>query len=507
MSKLNLLLKGSFAQVAESIVAIVIGFITLPLMQKTLGGDLYGVWILIGGFTAILYIFDFGFASSIIQNVAKSVATKNIERTNAIINSALLVYVGISTFIMLLVVAVVFFYQPTSTTVISHGDLQWIILIVGFSIAIEFPFKAFAGLSQAYLRFDKAAIYRIIVKIVSFIVMVLLLHYGFKLISIALLGLASSIVSNYLFLKLARSVFTELKISVSLINKGLIKELFSYSSWSLLIDMNNILKGRIDIFFIGGYVSLSAVSIYYVPVRLVDYALQLSFRALNLGMPLLAGNAAGKDDKRFYENFILYNRLNVYFSIIAFVFFLVFGKAIIYLWMGKDFDSLNAYYILMILLAGRISSLSTNGFATALYAKALHRQFAYNTLGETFCTAALLYITLVELELGVIWAAVSVSIPLLVSRFFILPYMTMRVLNAKNTFRLIFLSYRPFLIILLFLPVYIVFLPEFSFGWHHLLLSSFFMILGGGFLFFDIQKNEKDLIFSLRQSLFKKYRG
>jgi O-antigen/teichoic acid export membrane protein len=507
MSKLNLLLKGSFAQVAESIIAIVIGFITLPLMQKSLGGDLYGVWILIGGFTAILYIFDLGFASSIIQSVAKSVATKNVERTNAIINSALLVYAGISTFIMLLVAAVIFLYKPAATTVISHSDLQWIVLIVGLSIAIEFPFKAFAGLSQAYLRFDKAAMYRIIVKLVSFIAMVLLLHYGFKLIAIALLGLVSGIVSNYFFLRLARNVFSELKISSSLISKKLIKELFSYSSWSLLIDMNSILKGRIDIFFIGGYVSLNAVSIYYVPVRLVEYAMQLSFRALNLGMPILAGNAAGKDEVKFYENFVLYNRVNIYFSIAIFVFFLVFGQAIIYHWMGKYFDSISAYYILIILLAGRISSLANNGFSTALYAKALHKQLAYNALGETFCTAVLLYLALVEFELGVIWAAASVSIPLFISRFFILPYMSFRVLKTTGTLRLLLLSYRPLAILFMFLPMFFLFLPGLTFGWHHAYLALFFIVLFVGFSFFDIQKNEKMMLFTLKQSVLKRFRG
>ena len=333
MSTSRLMLKGSALQTLDAVVAIVVGMITLPLMQKSLGSELYGVWILVGGFTAFLYIFDFGFAASIIQGVASSVAAKDSKKTNSIINTAFCIYTILSISILLLVTVLSLTYKPEISNVISGIELSWIIFIVGLSIAIEFPFKALAGLPQAYLRFDKGAINRIIVKLVGLVGTIILLHCGFKLVPIALWSLAMSIFSNLLFLSVAKAVFSELRLSRKYIDINLARHLFKYSSWSFLIDINNLIKKRVDVFFVAGYISLGAVSVYYVSVRLVEYAVQLLFKGLNLGLPILTANASQNENGKFSENLQILNRVNVYFSVIAFLFFYIFGRSVIYYWM------------------------------------------------------------------------------------------------------------------------------------------------------------------------------
>ena len=499
MSTSKLMLKGSVLQTIEALVAIAIGFITLPLMQSSLGGELYGVWILIGGFTAMLYIFDFGFASSIIQSVSSSVALKDHKRTNTVINTALLIYTILSIIILLAVSIVAIFYRPNVDVshVIARDELSWVIFIVGFSIAIEFPFKALAGLPQAYLRFDKGAIYKILAKVIGFIGTVILLHYGFKLVAIAIWALVMSVFSNILFLALAREVFKELKISSSYVDIKFMKPLFSYSAWSFLIDVNNLVKGRIDLFFIAGYVSLSAVSIYYVPVRLVEYALQLLFKALNLGLPILTANASQGDTEKFDENLLMFNRINVYFATLTFLFFLLFGKTIIYYWMGAEFNYQEAYQILLILMGGRLASLAANGYVTALYAKALHHRFAYNNIAETIFTSILLYLTLVVYNMGVLGAAISVALPVFCSRILLVPLLSLKIIGVKNAPRMFFLSYRPILLLALIVPLFFMFSPSLTVGINHLILIIAPAILLAVFMCLDIRPNELQLIKTL----------
>ena len=47
------------------LVTIAIGVFMLPFMVSHLGEDLYGLWVIIGGLTASLYILDFGFAAAV----------------------------------------------------------------------------------------------------------------------------------------------------------------------------------------------------------------------------------------------------------------------------------------------------------------------------------------------------------------------------------------------------------------------------------------------------------
>lgn len=450
MSKVKLLLRGSVLQALESIVAIAVGFITLPLMLKHLGADLYGVWVLVGGFTTLLYIFDLGFASSVTRSVASTIAVKNYEKTNSIVNSALVIYSGLALVILLVVGAIAMFYQPdVIRQVMSPGQFQWVIMIVGLSIAIEFPFKAFAGLTSAHLRYDLVAAYRIITKLLNTAALFYLLFNNYGLVAIAVLQLVTGIVSNLFFFFMAKNVYRELDVAPSYISRDIMKELFHFSSWAFLIDINRMLKERIDLFFIGGYVSLAAVSIYYVPVRLVEYTLQLLYKALNLSLPILTGNSSKGEPEKFRENLILFNRINVYFAVLTFFFFLLYGKTILYYWMGASFDSDSAYLILLVLMGARLSALSSNGFNNALYAQAKHKVIAYINFMEAIATAILLMLFLVVTNKGPLGAAAAIAIPLCLGRLVVLPWWALKILAVRDGASLVWQSYRPLVLLVL----------------------------------------------------------
>lgn len=449
MSNAKLLLRGSVLQALESIVAIVVGFVTLPLMLKHLGADLYGLWVLIGGFTTLLYIFDLGFASSVTRSVASTIAVKNYEKTNAIVNSALVIYSGLALVILAVVAGIAAFYPLDNQEVISRSQFQWVIMIVGLSIAIEFPFKAFAGLTSAHLRYDLVASYRIVTKLLNTAVLFYLLFNNYGLVAIAALQLATGIISNLFFFYMARSVYRELEVASRYISRDVMKELFHFSAWAFLIDINRMLKERIDLFFIGGFVSLAAVSIYYVPVRLVEYTLQLLYKTLNLSLPILTGNSSKGEPEKFRTNLILFNRINVYFAVLTFFFFMLYGKTILYYWMGASFDFESAYLILLVLMGARLSALSSNGFNNALYAQAKHRIIAYINFMEAIATAVLLAVFLMVANWGPLGASAAIAIPLCLGRLVLLPWWALKALDVRDGTTLVWQSYRPLVLLVI----------------------------------------------------------
>lgn len=453
MSNANLLLRGSVLQALESIVAIVVGFVTLPLMLKHLGADLYGLWVLVGGFTTLLYIFDLGFASSVTRSVASTIAVKNYEKTNSIVNSALVIYSGLAFVILAVVAGIALFYQ-LDNQVISRSQFQWVIMIVGLSIAIEFPFKAFAGLTSAHLRYDLVASYRIITKLLNTAALFYLLFNNYGLVAIAALQLVTGIISNLFFFFMARSVYRELEVAPHYISRDIMRELFHFSAWAFLIDINRMLKERIDLFFIGGFVSLAAVTIYYVPVRLVEYTLQLLYKALNLSLPVLTGNSSKGEPEKFRANLILFNRINVYFAVLTFFFFMLYGKTILYYWMGASFDFESAYLILLVLMGARLSALSSNGFNNALYAQAKHKVIAYINFMEAIATAILLTLLLVVANKGPLGAAAAIAIPLSLGRLVLLPWWALKILEVREGAAMVWQSYRPLALLVLGCIVY-----------------------------------------------------
>jgi O-antigen/teichoic acid export membrane protein len=498
MTKIRLLLKGSAFQTIEVVVAIIAGMVTLPMMLTHLGADTYGIWILVAGFSNLLYIFDFGFATSVTRGVAKSISEGDEHKTNAIINSALLIYTGLALMICATVIGIAVFYNPDISELITHRHFQMLILIVGFSIAFEFPFKAFSGLTTAHLRYDILASYRILIRLLNTAALILLVTNNYGLVAIAILQFATGATSSILFFLTAKGVYKELKISSRLIDATSTKELLHYSVWAFLIDINRILKERIDIFFIGGFISLSAVSIYYIPVRLVEYTLQLLYKALNLSLPILTASCAAENNAKFREDLLLFNRINSYFSVLTLLFFILFGQSILYYWMGSEFDYKTAYSILLILLAGRMSALSSSGFNNGLYARAQHKLIAYLNIGEAIATATLLAIVLAWLKLGPTAAASAVAIPLLISRMFLLPLIASRIMKVGNVFSLLMHSYRPAILLLAGIIALTAFPLGGALSINHIWLGTIYITLSLTFLSLDLMPRERDLIYRTR---------
>lgn len=450
MSTFSLLLKGSGLRTLESVVSIVLGLLTLPLMMRFLGVDLYGVWVLIGSFTALLYIFDLGFASAVTRHMADAIGQKNSHRMNQIINNALLVYIGLALLILLVVTVLSLTLKPNLNGVLTQEAFAQILWLFGAALAIEFPVKAFSGVATGYLRYDLLSIYRIIIRIITVSILVALLFSGFQLVAIAALNAVMGIISAVAYVWVAKYLFKDFALSKRYFSLAVVKEIYRYSLWAFLVDMNQLIKSRMDIFVVGAQLTLGAVSIYYVAVRLVEYVSELLYKMLNLATPLLTQHNAKDDERAFREDLLLFTRINVYFSLLVFIGWIIVGELIIYLWMGSDFDFRLAYQVLLILLLGRLAGVMVNGLTSALYAKSIHKYLAQITLFETLLSGGLFALLWFAKSIGMIdeinllTIAWAMTLPLLIGRGLLIPWITL--LKAKITQPLDFLrlSIRPF---------------------------------------------------------------
>lgn len=446
MSTFSLLLKGSSLRALESIVSIIVGVITLPLMMRYLGVDLYGVWVLIGSFTALLYIFDMGFASAVTRHIAESIAQKNSQRTNQIVSNAFLIYSCLALLIIACVSLVAVFYRPDLKGILTEKEFATILWLFGAALAIEFPVKAFSGIATGYLRYDLLSLYRMSFRIVSSVILVSLLMSGYKLVSIACLQAGMGVVSAFAYFLVARHLFKPLSVRREFISKNVLSEIYRYSFWAFLVDINQLLKKRIDIFFVGAYLSLGAVSLYYVAVRLVEYVSELLYKMLNLALPILTKHSANEDAAAFREDLLLFVRINTYFAVLAFIAWVVIGEVVIYYWMGSDFDYQTTYNIMLILLLGRLSGVLASGFTSALYARKEHKRLAKISFFETLLSAGLLALVSMKPDPALQWVAYAISVPLLIGRLGLIPWVTLTCTQVAAPHKFLWVAFRPLLL-------------------------------------------------------------
>jgi O-antigen/teichoic acid export membrane protein len=432
MSTLSKLARGSALRITETLVAIATGFIMLPLMIHYLGESLYGLWIIIGGFVASLYLFDFGFSASVTRYAARAISRSDHHDANVTINTGILVY-SLLGLIILAATVIIIFFTPSIMDDQSQVPLaQTLVLLSGLNIAIGFPFKAFTGIPDAYLRYDLLSLVRVVIKILSTAALILALYLGYQLIAVAIIGLITSLVFDFVYYWIARYLYPPLKLSPSLISRERLKELSSYSAWAFIIDINRLARQKADIFVIGAFLGTSLLTIYYVSSRLADYAIQLLNRATNMATPIYIEQLTNQKFQEAKDTLFLFLRIHFILGFAMFLCFIVGGDLLIRLWMGDSFDYGLSYAILLSMFMGRTVTFSFMPFQSMMMAAGTHKYLAYLNIVETALSVSAMIIVVKVFDLGLLAIALSGAIPAVCLRIFFLPSLVKQILDVTR---------------------------------------------------------------------------
>jgi O-antigen/teichoic acid export membrane protein len=413
------MLRGATLRVIKTLAGIVIGFLMMPFLLNSLGTHLYGLWITIGSVVASYYLLDLGFSQAVTRYVARYIHQRDHIAANKIIITSLVIYSVLGLLVVLLSLFAAKFGVDYFIENKNDVDLVQILLIIsGISLAFEFPAKAFPGVISAYMRFDTIAIIGLIKTITDAILIYLVITLGYGLVAMSLVVFATSMLSTLLYVYYCNQLFKELKFSIAFLEKNTMRELFHFSKWVFVNDLNSLLKGKMDIWFIAYFTTLSTVTIYYVAVRLVEYAIQFLVQATGMSSPLYAKYHALNDQKSLSFAVELFLKINVMLGTCIAVGFYTLGDGFIRIWMGEQFEVEVAYICLVVIGCGRLISFMTYPFGSLLLTIKRHDITAKVSIMETAIAAILSVILIPEYHL--IGAAIAIAVPLVIGRVFII---------------------------------------------------------------------------------------
>lgn len=434
-------LASSFARTLETIVSIVAGLIMMPLMIRLLGEDLYGIWIVIGSIVGSLYLFDIGMASSVTRFISFSLSRDDREQATRVVSTAFAIYSCLALVVFTASLVIAFFSgyiveNPDNTTLV-----QTLIVIVGLNIAVEFPFKSYAGIAGYHLRQDLMSYSRIIFRVLGASLTAYLLFAGYQLIAVALVQLTSSLLSNLVFRYIAHYLEPELKVRLTSVDRPTFKEIFGFSGWSFLIDLTRLLKERGDVWMVAAFTSPALLTVYYVGVRLVEYSNQLLYKAFGFTLPLYTEAIAREDDRELERKVRLFLRLNAVVSGLVLIGAILFGRDVIRIWMGDSFNAEDASLVFIVLLAAKLLVFTTNPFTNVLFAMAKHRYQAYVSGVEAITSLALIPLFMHFMDNPLLAASLAIGLPFTVTRTFVVPFIVQQ--NTQLTIAFLYKTLLP----------------------------------------------------------------
>lgn len=441
------LLKSSVARVLFSVISALVAFFMLPFLVSHLGERWYGVWVLVASLVGTSYLLDLGLSMAVIRFVAKHLASRDTRGANEVVNTCLVIYSLLAVVVFFTSVIVAFFAPAFIDDVETAGIVRTTIIILGLQYATEFPFKAFAGIISSYLRYDLLMLSRLLNLVVVNSAFVYLLTHGHGILSLAVCVLVADQLSNYLYFRLARHLFREMRIGRSFVRRDLVRELFTYSTWAFVIQVANQFRFRIDSLVIGWQISAAAVTYYAVGLRLVEYFVDFVNRATNMVTPVFTADFVQNNHDELRRKYLLLVRVNAVMALFGGGMIIIVGRAFILRWMGPTFE--NSYVVLVILMCAMVFEVIGTHSDNMLYAVSKHKYLAVINITEATVNAVL-SLALAK-PFGIVGVAIGTAVPMLFFRVFVIPRYVGRFIGLT-----MWRYYQNLLLVVLFTSAYLV---------------------------------------------------
>ncbi len=401
------------------VVNILVGVFLSPFILHRLGDAAFGIWVLIFSLTGYYGIFDFGIRSSIIRYVSKYTATKDLNEVSGLINTALFTYscVGVLSLIITvlgcLYVDRVFHIVPE-----LESSARWLLFIVGTSVALGFPLGLFGGMLEGLQKFYILNWTNIVSTLLRAGLIVFYLHRGYGLLTVALITVGLPLLASFVRAAVAmRSL--PIRFSWNYVDRNAFRHMANYSGITFMIIVAGRLRFKTDAVVIGKFLSAAAITYFYAGSRLVDYAGEVVSSLAQIFVPMASQSDAAGNMDRLRKIFVAGNRACAFTILPMTAAFVILGKSIIEVWVGKKYVALG-YPVLLTLIIPYTLLLVQSASPRILFGMSRHGRLAVVTLIEAVANL-ILSIWLVR-PFGILGDALGTALPLAGTYILFMPH-------------------------------------------------------------------------------------
>lgn len=329
---------------------IVSGLLYTPWMVETIGKSQYGLYTLANSLIT-MFLVDFGLSSATSRYLSKYNAEGNREAAERFLGAVYKLYMLIDG-VIFAILLVLFFFLDQIYVKLTPAELEQfkvVYVISALFSVIHFPFVTFNGILTAHEKFVPLKVIDLLYRVfnIGFTVVALLMGQGlYALVSVhAGVGLLVLLLK---FLVIRKTV--PLRVKFRDTEKGIYKEIFSFSIWVTVSSLAMRLVFNITPSILGIVASSTAIAVFGVVTTIEGYTYTITTAINGMFMPriskILTKQKAEEDLNALFLNvgkfqFVL-NGL-----IVAGLF--VVGQSFINLWMGPDYSS--AYYGILLVVA------------------------------------------------------------------------------------------------------------------------------------------------------------
>ncbi len=320
--------------------SVVSGLVLTPVIIGAIGKGGYGAWAFIISTTTLLRLLDFGIAPTIVRFTAYHRGRSDEEQINAIASAGLAVYLllGAASVAVGLVIAW-FIPHLIQLSPELHRPAQVATVIAVLTLGTQAPLGLFGSLLKGSQRFDILNI-SALVAIVAYAALVGAVFTQFASLPVlATIALVSTLIRLMLPVIYVRREIPSLRLSRSLVRRGAVRELLSYSRFSFMTHVAGKVVYSADVILIGKILGAEPVALYFVASRLFSLAASVAQIGTEVLLPLqseLEGKAEHERQRAILATGI---RASMCVSVLLCFPLIVLPHWVIGAWLGRGFET------------------------------------------------------------------------------------------------------------------------------------------------------------------------
>ncbi len=421
-SKRPAILRNIVANWGGFVFSVGIGFILAPYVVRHLGNIEYGVWSLVISLTGYLSLLDLGVRGAVTRYVARFHTKAEHQRSSQVASAAMAIFCA--TAVIVVALSVLLATVPLARMKIPPPYLfaaRVVLILTGVSTALSLINGVYGGILVALQRFDLTNGTEIASTGLRSLAIIVVLHHGLGLISLALLNLLFNVARLFVNLVLARKLYPQVRIRAASVDRQNLRLIFSFSVFSFLLHVGLSLIYASDLVVIGVYLPVSAVAFYVIGANLVEYTRTL-VGGISQTMTPLASSIEAQQGTQGLQALVLKGSSWATMAVLPVAAtFLIRGSSFIAMWMGAEFADLSGR-VLKILAVTVLFSASASVGSSVMLGISRHKPLVAIHLAEGLCNLGL-SIFLVK-RIGIIGVAWGTLLPNLLTSVFFVPWLS-----------------------------------------------------------------------------------
>lgn len=397
-------------------VEMIIGLVMLPFNLAHLGAAQYGLWVLLGSVTIHLSILDLGYGGAIIKFMAQYRAHRDSRALNEIASTMFFIFAACGLLAYGVAAALAFNLDHIFQMTAQQAETgQWILLIIGVHVALNFPFSVYGGVTSGFQRFDINNIVAIVVAVAAAVVNGVVLLAGHGLIALVAATTAVRVFGYYIYRLNALRIYPQLRIHPSLFRKSRLREVTSFSVYASIIDWANKLNYELDEVVIGVFFGSAYVGVWAVAERIISGTQRLTNQLNGVLFPLIVDSDTSNQQEKLQRIMLQGTLLSLAMVVPIATALILLAEPLVRAWVGPEMlASVPVIQILAVAVAIRVGNATAT---TLLKGAGEHRMLAWVNLG-TGVVNILLSVALIK-PFGLTGVAVGTLIPIALASVFI----------------------------------------------------------------------------------------